>query len=151
MENNENTAFEKVYENVVFEKVYNECTQRLNEVSQKSFWIKLADGKSGSDYAQAFLNLLKVGNDTPINLEGTLNPTRYKFGDSTVSGAHYFGSSREFNTFLIEKVYEEMLLAHGRKYQRAILAFIKDFMIKLSEGGIKFAAPHFVDYSVIAA
>ncbi len=150
MENNENTTFERVYENAVFERVYNENTQRLTEVGQKSFWLKLADGKPGSAYAQAFLDLFKAGNDTPINLEGTLNPDRYKFGDNIVSGTHHFGGNKELNTFLIEKVYEEMLHAHGRKYQRNIQAFMRDFMLRLSEGGIEFAEPHFVDYSAVA-
>lgn len=151
MENNENTAFEKIYENAVFEKVYNECVQRFTEVSQKSFWIKLADGKPGSAYAQAFLNLLKVGSNTPINLEGTLSPGRYRFGNSIVSGTYYFRDNKEFNTFLIEKVYEEMLLAHGKKFQRQIQSFMKSFIAKMAEGGIKFAEPHFVDYNVLVA
>lgn len=150
MEDNENTTFEKVYENVVFERVYNECTQKLTEVGQKSFFMKIADGKAGSAYAQAFLDLYKNGNDTPINLEGTLDPSRYRFGDNIVSGVHHFGGNKELNTFLIEKVYEEMLHAHGRKYQRNIQAFMRDFMLRLSEGGIEFAEPHFVDYSAVA-
>lgn len=151
MENNENTTFERVYENALFERVYNENTQRLTEVSQKSFWLKIVNGISGSAYAQALLNLLKAGKDTPINLEGTLRPDRYKFGNNTISGARYFGNNRMLNTFLIEKIYEEMLLAHGRKYQKNIQSFMRSFMLRLSSGGIEFTEPHFVDYNVLVA
>lgn len=151
MENNENTTFERAYENAVFERVYNENAQRLTEVSQKSFWLKIVNGVSGSAYAQALLNLLKIGKDTPINLEGTLSPDRYKFGNNTISGARYFGNNRMLNTFLIEKVYEEMLLAHGRKYQKNIQSFMKSFMFRLSSGGIEFVEPHFVDYDILVA
>lgn len=151
MENNENTTFERVYENTVFEKVYNKRNQRLTEVSQKSFWLKIVNGISGSAYAQALLNLLKAGKDTPINLEGTLSPNRYKFGNNIISGARYFGNNKMLNTFLIEKVYEEMLLAHGRKYQKNIQSFMRNFMLRLSSGGIEFVEPHFVDYSALVA
>lgn len=151
MENNENTTFERVYENAFFERVYNENTQRLTEVSQKSFWLKIVNGISGSAYAQALLNLLKAGKDTPINLEGTLRPDRYKFGNNTISGARYFGNNKMLNTFLIEKIYEEMLLAHGRKYQKNIQSFMRSFMLRLSSGGIEFTEPHFVDYNALVA
>ena len=151
MENNENTTFEKIYENTVFEKVYNKRSQRLTEVSQKSFWLKIVNGISGSAYAQALLNLLKAGKDTPINLEGTLSPDRYKFGNNTISGARYFGNNKMLNTFLIEKIYEEMLLAHGRKYQKNIQSFMRSFMSRLSSGGIEFVEPRFVDYNVLVA
>ena len=151
MENNENTTFERAYENAVFERVYNENAQRLTEVSQKSFWLKIVNGVSGSAYAQALLNLLKVGKDTPINLEGTLSPDRYKFGNNTISGARYFGNNRMLNTFLIEKLYEEMLLAHGRKYQKNIQSFMRSFMSRLNSGGIEFVEPHFVDYNTLVA
>lgn len=151
MENNENTTFEKIYENIIFEKVYNKRNQRLTEVSQKSFWLKIVNGISGSAYAQALLNLLKAGKDTPINLEGTLSPDRYKFGNNIISGARYFGNNRMLNTFLIEKVYEEMLLAHGRKYQKNIQSFMRSFMSRLSSGGIEFVEPRFVDYNVLVA
>ena len=151
MENNENTTFERAYENAVFERVYNENAQRLTEVSQKSFWLKIVNGVSGSAYAQALLNLLKAGKDTPINLEGTLSPDRYKFGNNTISGARYFGNNRMLNTFLIEKIYEEMLLAHGRKYQKNIQSFMRSFMSRLDSGGIEFVEPHFVDYNTLVA
>ena len=151
MENNENTTFERAYENAVFERVYNENAQRLAEVSQKSFWLKIVNGVSGSAYAQALLNLLKAGKDTPINLEGTLSPDRYKFGNNTISGARYFGNNRMLNTFLIEKIYEEMLLAHGRKYQKNIQSFMRSFMSRLDSGGIEFVEPHFVDYNTLVA
>lgn len=151
MENNENTTFERAYENAVFERVYNENAQRLTEVSQKSFWLKIVNGVSGSAYAQALLNLLKAGKDTPINLEGTLSPDRYKFGNNTISGARYFGNNRMLNTFLIEKIYEEMLLAHGRKYQKNIQSFMRSFMSRLNSGGIEFVEPHFVDYNALVA
>ena len=151
MENNKNTTFEKIYENTVFEKVYNKRNQRLTEVSQKSFWLKIVNGISGSAYAQALLNLLKAGKDTPINLEGTLSPDRYKFGNNIISGARYFGNNRMLNTFLIEKIYEEMLLAHGRKYQKNIQSFMRSFMARLSSGGIEFVEPRFVDYNVLVA
>lgn len=151
MENNENTTFERAYENAVFERVYNENAQRLTEVSQKSFWLKIVNGVSGSAYAQALLNLLKAGKDTPINLEGTLSPDRYKFGNNTISGARYFGNNRMLNTFLIEKIYEEMLLAHGRKYQKNIQSFMRSFMSRLNSGGIEFVEPHFVDYNTLVA
>ena len=151
MENNENTTFERAYENAVFERVYNENAQRLTEVSQKSFWLKIVNGVSGSAYAQALLNLLKAGKDTPINLEGTLSPDRYKFGNNTISGARYFGNNRMLNTFLIEKIYEEMLLAHGRKYQKNIQSFMKSYMSRLNSGGIEFVETHFVDYNTLVA
>lgn len=151
MENNENTTFERVYENVLFEKVYNEHAQRLTEVGQKSFFTKITDGKAGSAYAQAFLDLYKNGNDTPINLEGTLNPSRYKFGDNIVSGSYHFSNNAPLNTFLVEKVYEEMLLAHGRKLQRQMQSFMRDFIARMAEGGIEFTEPHFVDYNALVA
>ena len=151
MENNENTTFERAYENAVFERVYNENAQRLTEVSQKSFWLKIVNGVSGSAYAQALLNLLKVGKDTPINLEGTLSPDRYKFGNNTISGARYFGNNRMLNTFLIEKIYEEMLLAHGHKSQKNIQSFMRSFTSRLNSGAIEFVEPHFVDYNTLVA
>ena len=151
MENNENTTFERAYENAVFERVYNENAQRLTEVSQKSFWLKIVNGVSGSAYAQALLNLLKAGKDTPINLEGTLSPDRYKFGNNTISGARYFGNNRMLNTFFIEKIYEEMLLAHGRKYQKNIQSFMRSFMSSLNSGGIDFVELYFVYYNPLVA
>ena len=151
MENNENITFERVYENTIFERVYNKRNQKLTEVSQKSFWLKIVNGISGSAYAQALLNLLKAGKDTPINLEGTLSPDRYEFGNNTISGARYFVFYRMLNTFLIEKIYEEMLLAHGRKYQKNIQSFMRSFMSRLNSGGIEFVEPHFVDYSALVA
>ena len=55
------------------------------------------------------------------------------------------------NTFLIEKIYEEMLLAHGRKYQKNIQSFMRSFMSRLNSGGIEFVEPRFVDYNVLVA
>ena len=125
-------------------------SELLSEVLQESEYSKRHELESFAnklpqsaleEYAQALLNLLKAGKDTPINLEGTLSPDRYKFGNNTISGARYFGNNRMLNTFLIEKIYEEMLLAHGRKYQKNIQSFMRSFMSRLNSGGIEFVDP----------
>lgn len=149
MENNK-TTFEEIYENAVFEKVYNECSQRLTEVGEKNFWSKIVNGKSGLAYANAFLTLYKQGHDTPINLEGTLNPERYLFGNRMIRGIQQFTNNGKMNTFLIEKIYEEMLLAHKGQFQKEIQSFMKSFMLGLSKGGIEFVEPNFVDYKAVA-
>jgi hypothetical protein len=107
--------------------------------------------KTGREYANAFLALAKAGKDTPINLQGTLKPERYKIGDNIISGSYIFTGNAALNTFLIERVYEELLLAKKGADQKAIQKFFRDFKNTLEEGGIQFTPLNLVDYRVIAA
>ena len=151
MENNElDTIFERVYNENLFGKIYNETRQHLTEVGAANF-AKQMQVKSGREYANAFLALAKAGKNTPINLQGTLKPERYKIGDNIISGSYMFTRNAALNTFLIERVYEELLLAKKGADQKAIQKFFRDFKNTLEEGGIQFTPLNLVDYRVIAA
>lgn len=156
---NTNKIFEKVFnecapnkgDNASFERIYNESKERLTEVGPASFWSKIQNKKTGASYANSFINLWQAGNKTPINLTGSLKPERYKFNGTVVPKDYYFGNNGQLNTFYMEKVYEEMLIKAGKKWQKNLQTFIASFINTMAGSGIAFAAPRFVDYDSLMA
>lgn len=133
-----------------FEDVYNESLFRMVEVGQDNFRIKITNNTPGADYARAFLRLDPTGLSTPINLNRSLNKKRYKWGEDYVSGNLHFSRNNDYNTFFIEKIYEETLFSLGSDYQDRVRNFFTDFVNELRTQ-VGFNQPNFVDYKEIVA
>lgn len=137
-----------------FESVYNESLQRFTEINKDNFGAKIDANKSGASYAQAFLRLDPTGQKTPIQLSGNLRKNhkeRYRWNDEYVEGTLNFSRNAEYNSFLIEKLYEELLFERGTEAQNELQTFFTDFANELQRGGIEVGPLSFVDYNVIAA
>ena len=72
------------------------------------------NNKTGMSYARSILTLANQGYETPINLEGILNGKRYIFNGHVIALNNRFSSNKELNSFLIEKLYEELLFKHKK-------------------------------------
>ena len=144
--------FERIYNNYIFENIFKENKIKLDEVSPVNFWNKILDNRTGTDYAQSVLKLKKLGHETPINLNGNLKNNRYILGDHIISlKNNRFSSNKELNSFLIEKLYEELLLEHGEKAQKVLQSFFIGFKDTLKQDSYQFVPLHFVDYSELIA
>ena len=135
----------------LFESVYNESLQRFTEIGKDNFWAKINANKTGKSYAQSFLQLDRTGQTTPINLSGNLKKERYNWGNDVVNGTQHFTKNGDFNSFLIEKIYEELLLDRGRNVQDLLRNFFNDFKDELQNAGLAFSPLNLVDYEALVA
>lgn len=138
----------------LFESVYNESLQRFTEINKDNFGAKIDANKSGASYAQAFLRLDPTGQSTPIQLSGNLRKNhkeRYQWDNDYVEGTMHFSRNAEYNSFLVEKLYEELLFERGAEAQNELQTFFTDFANELQRGGVIIGSLSLVDYNVIAA
>lgn len=138
----------------LFESVYNESLQKFIEINKDNFRAKIDANKSGVSYAQAFLRLDPTGQRTPIMLSGNLRKNhkeRYQWHDEYVEGTLSFSGNAEYNSFLVEKLYEELLFERGAEAQKELQTFFTDFANELQRGGVEMGHLNLVDYNAIAA
>lgn len=150
-EDNFNQIYNESNQHILFESVYNESLQKFTEINKDNFWAKINANKTGTAYAQSILQLSKIGKSTPISLSGNLKKERYIWNGNVVNGTQYFVGNASFNSFLIEKIYEELLLEKGKTSQKRLQKFFTDFKNELQKDGIAFSSLNFVDYDVVAA
>lgn len=123
---------------------------RFTEISKDNFWSKIDANKTGEYFAKQFLAYDPTGQSIPIQLVGTLDKERYFYNGDIIKNSVHFNASPKYNSFLIEKVYEELLLEHGRAAQDALQKFFYDFGNTLMKSEyVKFAPLNLVDYDVI--
>lgn len=134
-----------------FESVYTESLQRLTEISKINFKAKIDRDVSGREYARAFLKLDPTGQTTPIQLTGSLGKDKYKWENQDVNNSTHFTMNASYNTFLIEKLYEELLLDKGRGSQSKIQTFFLDFVEDLQKHGVPFNRVTFANYEDLVA
>ena len=134
-----------------FAETYKESLSKFMEINKDNFKTKFENNKSGASYAQSFLSLDSDGQNTPIQLLGTLKKDRYKWNNDFVKGTYHFTGNAEFNSFLLEKVYEELLLDKGPKAQEKLQKFFNEFVEGLQQSNVPFIQLNLVDYNVLVA
>lgn len=138
----------------LFESIYKNNPQKFTEINKDNFEAKINANKSGASYAQAFLRLDPTEQNTPIQLSGNLRKShkeRYYQNNDYIEGTLYFSKNAEYNSFLIEKLYEELLFEKGAKTQSKLQIFFTDFANRLQQGGLAVNLLNLVNYSAIAA
>lgn len=63
----------------------------------------------------------------------------------------HFSRNAEYNSFLVEKLYEELLFERGVEAQNELQTFFKDFANELQRSGVIIGPLSLVDYNVIVA
>ena len=135
----------------IFESIYKESLIKLKEINIDNFWTKINNNINGSTYAKSFLCLDPTGLNTPIHLLNTLPNERYIFNNELVKGFVHLTSDGAYNSFIIEKLYEELLLKVGKKMQDKLKKFFTEFVNELKQNNVIFINLNFIDYDTLVA
>lgn len=135
----------------LFESIYMESRIKLTEINKYNFGAKINNNVNGKSYAKSFLRLDPTGLNTPIHLLGNLPNDRYVFNNELIKGFVHFSIDENYNSFLIEKLYEELLLDVGKDRQVILKRFFTDFVKELEQNNLRFANINFIEYENLVA